>query len=423
MRRNTILMLVSSTLIIATLACSISAPTPAPNVNATVDAAIQATSMAELAINATVSAAVAATAAAATPVPTVNYVEPTPTAESVEPVPTTESVEPVPTTEYVEMTEEELAALIDQAVAEATAASQQCSTATMETTADGAVTQEEVVYIYEYYYYADEAIAYAEELIEAYYYYYGDLATETIAVLYQIEEDLETLAESIALVNEILLEISTTLEQGLAVTEEVISQLETAAQAALTHAAEAQARTDGMVENLHAAIEDRATTVLATRLTDIPTDLPTSIQAGFQYLDTVRGGMDDNRITQDELKRIAELGANAAAGFTQFGGPQLSHLSEAIHGQDGITANLARGRNSQAKAGLGNLEMSLGERPSLSGGGSGGVGPGGGSSGGVGPGGGSPGGIGPSGGSSGGIGPGGGSPGGGSRGGSSRSRP
>jgi hypothetical protein len=393
-------MLVSSTLIIATLACGTSAPTAAPDVNATVDAAIQATNVAELVVNATVSAAVDATAtavaAAATPVPTT---------AAATPVPTTEYVEPVPTTEYVEMTEEELAALIDQAVAEATAASQQYSTATMEATADDTVTQEEVVYVYEYYAYADEAIAYAEELIEAYYYYYGDLAAETITILYEVEEDLEALAASAAAIDATLQEVNTALELGLAVAEETINLLETAAQATQVNAAEAQAQIEGMVENLHAEIGDRAATVLATQPTNIPTDLPTSIQAGFQYLDTVRGGMDDNKITRDELTKIAELGVNAAAGFTQFGGPQLSHLPEAINGQDGITANLARGRNSQAKAGLGNLEMSLGERPSPGGGGLDGVGSGGVGSGGVGSGGVSSRGVGGGGGRSGRSGP------------------
>jgi hypothetical protein len=288
----------------------------------------------------------------------------------------------------------------------------------MEATADDAVTQEEVVYVYEYYYLADEAIAYAEELIDAYYYYYGDLAAETIAILYEVEEDLEALAENTAAINATLQEVNTALEQGLAVTEETINQLETAAQTALTNAAEAQAQVDGMVENLRAEIEDRATTALATQPTNIPTDLPASIQAGFQYLDTVREGMGDDKITRDELTKIAELGANAAAGFTQFGGSELSHLPEAFNGKDGITANLARGRNSQAKADLGNLEMSLGERPSPGGGGLGEVG-----SGGISVGGGSLGEVGPGGGGSDGGRPGGGGAGGGRSGGGGRSRP
>jgi hypothetical protein len=418
MKKTTILILVSSTLILATLACGTSAPTAAPDVNATVDAAVQATNLAELAINATVSAAVDATATAAAAAAT-----PVPTTAAATPVPTTEYVEPVPTAEYVEMTEEELAALIDQAVAEATAASQQYSTATMEATADDTITQEEVVYVYEYYAYADEAIAYAEELIEAYYYYYGDLATETIAILYEIEEDLEALAASTAAIDATLQEVNTALEQGLTVSPETIVQLATAAQTALENAVEAQAQIEGMGEKLYTEIEDRAAIALATQPTNIPTDLPTSILEGFQYLDTVRGGMDDNKITRDELTKIAELGANAAAGFTQFGGPELSHLSEVIQGTDGITANLARGRNSQAKVGLGNLEMSLGERPSLGGGGLGGVG-----SGGVGTGGGSLGGVGLGGGDLGGGGaggglPGGGGAGGGRSGGDGRSRP
>ena len=52
---------------------------------------------------------------------------------------------PGPTVEYVTLTEEELAALIDQAVAEAVTATEQATTAVTYTTTDSAVTSEEVV--------------------------------------------------------------------------------------------------------------------------------------------------------------------------------------------------------------------------------------------------------------------------------------
>ena len=396
--------------IFPTLACGgTPEPTATLDVDATVEAAIQATSLAELAMNATVSAAVDATAtaavAAATPIPTspagaaptTQPAEAAPTTQPAEAAPTAQPAEPVPTDEYVTMTEEELAALIDQAVAEAMAASQEYATATMDATADDTVTQEEVTYVYNYYSSADAAIAYAEELLNAYYYYYGDLATETMAVLYEVEQDLGALAANTAALNNSLQEINATLEQGLAVAEETINQIETAAQTVQTNVAETQAQIEGMVENLHTEIENRAASVLSTRPTNIPTDLPSTIQAGFQYVDAVRGGLSDDKITRDELNKIAEMGANASAGFSKFGGPEHSRTPDAINGPDGVTANLARGRNTQAKEGLGNVEKSLGDRPSPGGisPGGGGVSPGGGG-GGVSPGGG--GGVSPGGG-------------------------
>ena len=81
----------------------------------------------------------------------------------------------------------------------------------------------------------------------------------------------------------------------------------------------------------------------------------------FQYVDTVREGLVDGKITQLELTNIAQLGANAGTGLKTHGSPQLQELSRSI---DTITAQLARGQVPQAKAGVGNLEAALGDRPS-----------------------------------------------------------
>lgn len=86
--------------------------------------------------------------------------------------------------------------------------------------------------------------------------------------------------------------------------------------------------------------------------------------AGFEYADFVISDLGDNKISLDELNKIAELGANTAAGFRQNGVPTMSHLANMICANNGITASLARGQNHYAKANLGNLEKSLGTRPS-----------------------------------------------------------
>ncbi len=340
--RNVIMTVVTSLLIIVTLACGGATPTTTPDTQATVAAAIAATSTAQVGLQATIDAAVEATSVAA---PT-----PTPSSE--------ETVESVTTTE---MTEEELAALIDEAVAEASAATQECSTVTTEAAADGTVTQEEVDAVTVYVTDAEEAIAYAEELIYAYYDLYGELATETIVLLQAIEQDLAAMAEGTAEVNAILQEIIMALEQGLALAEETITQLETAAQTASAKAAEIQGRNQNVVQNLQAELESRAAAVLSVQPNNIPTDRQAALQSAFDYVDAARQALDDDRISQTELANIAQLGANASAGLNAHGGPQLQRLSGSI---SDITGQIARGQTPQVKASLGNLEASLGTRPS-----------------------------------------------------------
>jgi hypothetical protein len=321
-------------------------------VQATTDAAVQATTAAQASAQATADAAVQATVVAQTNVQaTVDAVQATVAA-----APT-----PTPSAEYVTMTEEELAALIDQAVAEATAATQASSAATTEATADDAVTQEEVITVAVSLAEAEEAIAYAEELISAYYDLYGELATETLATLQAIEEDLAVMAENTAAINASLQEINTTLEQGLALAEETIAQLEAAAQIANDKAMEAQMQTQSLVQNLQIELENLAATALSVQPNNVATDRQAAIQSALDYLGAVGQSLADNKISTAELANIAQLGANASASLSAQGIPQFQQLSGSIND---ITAQLARGQAPQAQANLGNLEASLGSLPS-----------------------------------------------------------
>ncbi len=340
LNRKTIIAFATSLLIIATIACGGATPTATPDVQMTVEASIAATETAQADVEATVAAAVEATSVAA----------PTPVD-----VPT-----PTPSAEYVTMTEEELVALIDQAVTEATVATQQCSTAVTDATTDDNVTQEEVDTVTVYVTGAEEAIAYAEELLYIYYDLYGDLATEALETLQMIEQDLVAVADSTAAVAAALEEINTTLQQGLELAEETIAQLESAAEAASAKAAEIQAQNQARIQDLQAEIETRMADALAVQPNDIATDRAAAVQSAFDYLDTARRAMDDGRVSQDELANIAQLGANAAASLNAHGGPQLQQLSGSINE---ITAQIARGQMPQASASLGNLAASLGTRP------------------------------------------------------------
>jgi hypothetical protein len=275
---------------------------------------------------------------------------------------------PGPTVEYVTLTEEELAALIDEAVTEAIAATEQTTAAVATTTTDDAVTSEEVAYVYDYYYYADYYVEYAEELLYEYYDLYSDLAYEMIAELNTIEAELAQMNDTLTQISTLLGEISSTLSQGLAVAEETISQLETAAQQAQTNAQELQAQAQDMLTTLQADQQARVDAISQIQPDNIPTDRITSLQTAFSFIDTAKAALGDNKLSRDELTALAQLGANAQAGFQNFGGPgglaggpDLSQFNGKF---SEITTQFARGQMPQARGNLDSFERSLGDRPS-----------------------------------------------------------
>lgn len=274
---------------------------------------------------------------------------------------------PGPTVEYVTLTEEELAALIDQAVAEAIAATEQTTTAVTTTTGDDTVTAEEIVYVYDYYYYADYYVEYAEDLLAEYYDLYAELAEEMIVELNAIESELSQMNQTLSSIDSSLQEISTTLEQGLAVAEETIAQLETAAQTAQTNAQELKAQAQDMMFMLQLDQEGRLQDISQIQPNSVPTDRITSLQTAFDFLDTAKLAMGDNKLSREELMALAQLGANAQAGFQDFGGPSGPAGGPELGQFNGkfseITNQFARGQMPQARGNVDAFERSLGSRP------------------------------------------------------------
>jgi DNA repair exonuclease SbcCD ATPase subunit len=276
---------------------------------------------------------------------------------------------PGPTVEYVTLTEEELAALIDQAVTEAVTATEQATTAVTTTTTDSAVTSEEVVYVYDYYYYADYYVEYAEDLLAEYYNLYGDLANEMITELSAIESELSQLNDTLTSIDSSLQEISSTLSQGLAAAEESIAQLESAAQQAQTNAAELQTQAQDMLTVLQADQQGRVDQLAQIQANNIPTDKLSALQSTFSFVDAANAAMSDNKLSRDELLNLAQLGKNAQSGLQSFGGadrlgPDITQFSGKF---DEITTQFARGQMPQARSNLGQFETSLGNRPDFSG--------------------------------------------------------
>jgi len=340
---KSILRIVITSLVLAGIlaACGMPAATPTEDPANAINTAVAGTQQAQALAQATVNSSVL-TAMPATPTPG-------------------------PTVEYVTLTEEELAALINEAVAEAIAATEQTTAAVTTTTTDDAVTSEEVVYVYDYYYYAEYYVEYAEELLSEYYSLYSDLAYEMMVELNAIEAELVQMNETLTQISTSLDEINSTLSQGLAVAEETISQLETAAQQAQTNAQELQTQAQDMLTTLQADQQARVDAISQIQPDNIPTDRITSLQTAFTFIDTAKAAMGDDKLSREELTALAQLGANAQAGFQNFGGPGGlaggPDLAQFTGKFSEITTQFARGQMPQARGNMDSFERSLGSRP------------------------------------------------------------
>ena len=343
--RTIVLTLILTALIVA---CGLPTGTADPNI---VNTAVAETQMAQVLAQATVNSN-ALTAMPATPTPG-------------------------PTVEYVTLTEEELAALIDQAVAEAIAATEQTTNNVYYVTEDDTVTTEEVEYVYSYYYYADYYVDYAEQLMAEYYNLYSDLAYEMINELNAIEAELNQMNDTLSSIDQSLQQISSTLEQGLALAEETITQLETAAQTAQTNAQELKSQAQDMMTVLQADQQGRLNQIGQIQPDNIPTDKLSALQTAFSFVDFANQALSDNKLPRNELTNLMQLGKNAQAGFQQFGGadaigPDVTQFAGKF---DEIGQQFARGEINRGRENLNGFEGSLGSRPSF---GNGQGGPGGG---------------------------------------------
>jgi hypothetical protein len=339
----------------ALLGCANAKPTP--DAQATINAAVQATGIAQAQVQATIDAAVKATAAAQPTATPTQVVAPTSVATAKPPAATA-----VPTVNAVTMTEEELDALIDQAVKEAIAATNTATTQTTTYAADGTLTPQEVAAMQAAVTASQTEINQALALTQAYYDLYADLATETLNVLKAIEQDLNSMATSMNSMAQSLTQISTTLSQGLTLTQNTITQLQSNATKAAQAAASAQTKEKNWSTTVQADLNKRATNALNTKPTNVPTDLRGTTQSVTTYIEAVKSALGDNKINKTELQTISTAGANAVAGLNQFGGAQGQSVSNSINN---LTKQLARGEAPKAKTSLSALEQSARSLPSL----------------------------------------------------------
>ena len=260
---------------------------------------------------------------------------------------------PQPTVDPYTLTEEELAELIDASCTDAATASAEASAASTQATSDGTYTDEEISNTMYYVYDAEAAIDYTEELLNAYYDLYGAYASETLDLLYAVEDDLNELSTSMS-------EVEAILEQGAETASAAIDQINTALENVQSRADEAQAKAQEFKDKLPGTLQERENKFADLAPTEVANDRDGALQQVYAYLDNVKSALADRKVTPDEMGQIAQLAANAKAGINQGGGPMLKKFEGNI---DGITQNLSRGNWPTAQRDVGGFEASLPARP------------------------------------------------------------
>jgi hypothetical protein len=260
---------------------------------------------------------------------------------------------PQPTVDPYTLTEEELAALIDFSCEEAVATSTEASSANTQATSDGTYTEDEIYSTIYYVYDAEAAIAYTEDLINMYDDLYGEYASETLDLLYAVEDDLNNLSTAMT-------EIEAILSQGAQTASAAIEQLNATLETVQTKAGEMQTKAQEFKNKLPEVLDERENNFANLVPTEVASDRDGTILQVYTYLDSIKTAFEDRRISSTEMGQIAQLAANAQASINQSGGPRLQGFSGNI---DALTRNLSRGDWPSAQRDIGGFEASLPSRP------------------------------------------------------------
>jgi hypothetical protein len=301
-------------------------PSATPNLQATVDAGIAATTTAQEMVQATVDQAVAATVTAMP----------------------TQALPPAD-----ELTEEELAAAVDAAVTEALSASAQAEASVSSSSSDEELTEEEMAALLGYYGLSQSEIDYALSLAEMYLELYYDLGEETVALLTSVVEELESLS---ALTDEALATLTTlqsTLASGGVITPEEIAQLKETSQQMNELKASLEGKSSEWMTQLQANLVSRPDQYLQLQANQVADNRMAAFSMAGEYVASVRTALLDGKISGMELDEIAQLGANVTASFNSLNLPKDGAISGSIND---LTSQLARGQLPKASLNLGQLE-------------------------------------------------------------------
>jgi hypothetical protein len=312
-------------------------PPSSPDLQLTIDAAVEATCGAQaekLAVGTLISRAVTETV-------TPRQVVPTPT----------------PTEAIEKLSEVKLGALINERVLMAKKAVSLASSSTLQGVADGAITENEYDNMNTYWRYSGDLIAYADEGIAVYFNVYGGLAAGTLEPLNSGVSDMKVVSRQVQAILPVLEKVGLDIAHGKVQSDAAIRQLKTAADIVETKATEASQHVKSWSGNLQMQAQNRVNQALSVKPQRVAKTRKAAINRAHDYIALVKKAVADQKITQPELNNIAQLGANATASLTAQGSAQLAELAGSVAQ---ITTQLAGG---QITAALDELESFQAELP------------------------------------------------------------
>jgi len=267
---------------------------------------------------------------------------------------------PLPTQVVEELAEDQLEAMIAERVQMATKAAALAAEKSIDAVKDGTISAKEQEILYTYWYYAIEVIGYADEAIQMYYDVYAGLAADTLEPLRAIDADMQEIIQQAQIALPILEQIGQALEQGQGQKDKVLRQIEDAAEVVQVKIIDAQAQSQTWTASLPTAIKQRVEQALAVKPKNVAKNRKTAVKKAKDYVKSVQTAIADKKITQAELDKIAQQGANTAASLAKKGGADLAGLAGSVNE---ITTQIASGQLPAARASLDSFKAALPEKP------------------------------------------------------------
>ena len=255
-----------------------------------------------------------------------------------------------------ELSEEELADAVEDSTEEAVQASEQASQAAEEAASDGEITGEELEELYYLYYWTLDEVEQALALADAYYDIYAELLDLTLDELEELEDELEAILATADEVIAALDDISQSLQQGSEIAQQALDNLAQLGRQMAANAQTVREHLPGWKSVREGEFQGLVENALDVLPNDIAETRVGALAQAKEYLQAVQAGIADGRFSLDELTSISQLGANAAASFSNLGGGDLAGLPDMING---LTGNFAHGQLPQVNVNLGSLQNSL----------------------------------------------------------------
>ncbi|MCJ7624573.1 MAG: hypothetical protein MUO76_13810 [Anaerolineaceae bacterium] len=190
-------------------------------------------------------------------------------------------------------------------------------------------------------------------MIGIYYDLYGAYATEALDVHIEMEDEMEMIAQS-------LYDIDQIIQLGAEAATVAIDELNEAIANAEVRYDAFQATAQGWAQTAQTDRAERIQEILSLQPNELAGNYEGTLVLLHEYVDSVKGGFSDGRISADELLDIAQRGANAQASLEQFSRPAIQGFSSSI---TDLTGMIAGGQWPQAQKELPSFELSLPERP------------------------------------------------------------